>query len=490
MKSTLLIFAAITALSSVGLAQKIENPNEKLMREQEGTQSLLQAQTTTGLGQPALVVSYGGFRAYQVNVTPGQQDTIGDAANEPSIAVNPRNPLAMEIGWRQFDNAISGFRQAGCAWSSDGGRTWHSMPPLSDSNEPQFRSDPVLTCDANGHFYYDSYFCQQNRCQIWNTENDPNWLGPINAWGGDKSWLACDTNPKSPGFGNLYQCWSDFESSSGHCTFSRSVPNAVGIHSGWDMPVPPSGFPSFGMVAVGPSGEVYDAGISPDWRSCVITRSDNAKDKFAMQVNFGPGHNFDLGGMLVAPEVNSAGLAGMTYCQVAGPASPFHGTVYCLASVGLWDQSGKPDATNVHTMFVKSLDGGRTFTEPVRVDAPSPSGPNNTAWFGTLSIAPNGRLDVVYNSTGYSDSYGPNTCVTLYTYSLDSGDHWSKPVRLTPAWDPSRGYPGGQSKIGDYYTTSSANDHVDLAFSATFSGGQDVYYMRIPAPANSAPKSN
>jgi hypothetical protein len=40
------------------------------------------------------------------------QNILGDADNEPSIAVSPTNPLNMVIGWRQFDNVTSNFRTA------------------------------------------------------------------------------------------------------------------------------------------------------------------------------------------------------------------------------------------------------------------------------------------------------------------------------------------------------------------------------------------
>jgi len=51
----------------------------------------------------------------QVNVNASGQNIVGDAANEPNIAVDPLNPDRIVIGWRQFDNVNSSFRQAGWA---------------------------------------------------------------------------------------------------------------------------------------------------------------------------------------------------------------------------------------------------------------------------------------------------------------------------------------------------------------------------------------
>jgi len=91
------------------------------------------------------------FVSVQVNVDEFGQNIPGDAANEPSIAVDPTDPNKIVIGWRQFDNVASNFRQAGWAYSHDAGQTW-TFPGVLDPG--QFRSDPVLDADAEGNFYY------------------------------------------------------------------------------------------------------------------------------------------------------------------------------------------------------------------------------------------------------------------------------------------------------------------------------------------------
>src|SRR5262245_42361808 len=64
---------------------------------------------------PAGHVQVAGFASVQVNVNAQHQNVLNDAGNEPSIEVDPTAPLRMAIGWRQFDNIASNFRQAG--WS-------------------------------------------------------------------------------------------------------------------------------------------------------------------------------------------------------------------------------------------------------------------------------------------------------------------------------------------------------------------------------------
>src|SRR6185369_17398916 len=47
-------------------------------------------------------VTFGRFTHVQVNVSGDGMDIGGDAANEPSIAVDPANHDHIVIGWRQF----------------------------------------------------------------------------------------------------------------------------------------------------------------------------------------------------------------------------------------------------------------------------------------------------------------------------------------------------------------------------------------------------
>ena len=93
------------------------------------------------------------FFTTQVNVNEDGNNILNDAANEPSIAIDPVNPNRMVIGWRQFDNVLSDFRQAGYGYTEDGGQTW-TFPGVIEPGV--FRSDPVLDCDSEGKFYYNS----------------------------------------------------------------------------------------------------------------------------------------------------------------------------------------------------------------------------------------------------------------------------------------------------------------------------------------------
>ena len=102
----------------------------------------------------------GPYESIQVNVDEFGNNILGDAANEPSIAIDPTDPSRIVIGWRQFDSVESDFRQAGYAYSHDAGQTWTFPGSLTPG---VFGSDPVLDVDSNGVFYYVSINFEEMR---------------------------------------------------------------------------------------------------------------------------------------------------------------------------------------------------------------------------------------------------------------------------------------------------------------------------------------
>src|SRR5438105_10312143 len=73
---------------------------------------------------PRMISQFGPFTSFQVNVDANGNNIVGDAANEPSITVNPTDLSKMAIGWRQFNSVQSNFRQGGWGCTTDSGTTW------------------------------------------------------------------------------------------------------------------------------------------------------------------------------------------------------------------------------------------------------------------------------------------------------------------------------------------------------------------------------
>jgi len=138
---------------------------------------------------PAYRVFRQNFFTVQVNVDGNGDNITGDAANEPSMAVDGTDPRKMVIGWRQFDTISSNFRQAGHGYTRDGGLTW-TFPGVIEPGV--FRSDPVLDSDAEGNFYYNSLTSSgyDMWCHVFkSTDGGATWDGGTYAHGGDKQWM-------------------------------------------------------------------------------------------------------------------------------------------------------------------------------------------------------------------------------------------------------------------------------------------------------------
>ena len=411
---------------------------------------------------PARRWTVNGRVSVQVNVAANGDNIVGDAANEPSIAVDPTDPSKIAIGWRQFDTVASNFRQAGRGFSTDGGGTW-TFPGVLDPGV--FRSDPVLDFNAGGAFFYDSLTGNFDCWVFTSSDGGATWGPDVFAYGSDKQWLTVDRTG-GPGDGHLYQNWTPFTAE----TFNRSVDGGASF----EAPVAVPEEPYWGVSTVAPDGAVFFAGLASFSTGIAVARSSNAQHA-AVTPGFDQSVVVDLGGLPVGfgdPSPNPGGLLGQVWIAADHSDGPTRGYLYLLASV---DPSG-PDPLDVH--FSRSTDGGATWSAPVRVND-DPAGSNAWQWFGTMAVAPDGRIDVIWNDTR-NDPGGFDSELT-YAYSTDTGVTWSVNETVSPPFDPHLGWPQ-QNKLGDYYDMVSNSTGVHIAYAATFNGEQDVYFLRLDPP--------
>ena len=409
------------------------------------------------LYSPRTIISLPTGTSYQVNVT-GGHNIAGDAANEASMCIDPNNHNTIAIAWRQFDTTNSNFRQAGYGFSTNGGIDWTFGGTLQTN---VFRSDPVLGSDAEGRFYYLSLNDPNTfTCDMWRSTNGgANWrlIGP--ATGGDKEWFTIDTT-SSPGHGTIYQDW-DTTSPTGTRDFTLSRDGGVT----WSNPVAIPQIPYFGTLDIGPNGELYLLGFNGSrfW----VNRSTNATNRAAALV-FDLTVAVNLGGSQVfSSGPNPVGLLGQASIGVDRSTNSTRGNVYALCSV-----AGGGNLCDV--MFARSTNRGVTWSSPVRINDP---GSSSYHWFGTLAVAPNGRIDVVW----YDTRSNPNNNFSelYYSSSLDGGLTWSANQRVSLAFNTTLGWPQ-QQKIGDYLGLIALNDATCVAYSATFNGEEDIYFLRMP----------
>jgi hypothetical protein len=425
-----------------------------------------------------MVSQFGSFTSFQVNVDASGNNILGDAANECTISVDPTNGSKMTIAWRQFNSVTSNFRQAGWGYTSDGGMHW-TFPGVLENNI--FRSDPVTNSNEFGQFFYlslqsdinTSFFCDDlwrstNGGQTW-VEQSPD----RGAGGGDKQWFTIDKT-NGPGHGFQYQSDDGINCSGGGVQFQRSTNGGVT----WQNPITIPHAPVYGTLDVDTNGNLF---IGGEGSTFFCVRSSNAQIG-SQTPTFDRSTSVNMGGFIGSGGINPAGLDGMVFLAVDRSGTATNNNIYMLASVV---PSGR---STTDVMFVRSTDGGVTFSTPRKIND-DPVNPSKWHWFGTLSVAPNGRIDSVWYDTRNAAN---NTDSQLfYSWSTDGGVTWAPNVAVSNAFNPFEGYPN-QSKIGDYITIVSDNTGANVAYSATFilntSRGQheeDVYYVRV-APSTSS----
>ena len=414
---------------------------------------------------PAPRLKSTGFFTAQVNVDASGNNIVGDAANEPSIAIDPTNPNKMVIGWRQFDNVNSNFRQAGYGYTTNGGQSWTFPGKI---NPGIFRSDPVLDFDTAGNFYYNSLTANGSlyTTKVYkSTDGGATWDAGVNAKGGDKQWMAIDRSG-GVGTGNIYSSWTSYYSSCQPGFFTRSVNGGTSFQNCTEIP----DNPYWGSMTVGPDGELYVVGASNN-SGVVVAKSTTAQNPSGT-VSWDFTTQVDLDGYITGQDpINPLGILGQADIAVDPSDGPGHGNVYVLASVA---RSSNSDPADV--MFAKSTDGGLTWGNPIRIN--TDLGTSRYQWFGTMSVAPNGRIDVIWLDTRLAPSNNLYKSALYYSYSDDQGVTWSINKKLSELFDPHLGWPQ-QEKMGDYYDMVSDDEGTHLAWANTLNGEQDVYYTHI-----------
>src|SRR5262249_15915269 len=324
--------------------------------------------------------------------------------------------------------------------------------------------------DEIGTFFYLSLmedFCDD----VWNSTNGgQSWTQGGPGHGGDKEWFTIDVT-NGPGHGFQYQFWSGFfPCDTGE--FSRSTAGCLT----WMSPINVPNDTDTGALDVDTNGNLFIGGSDFSGQSRCL-RSSNAQIG-SQTPTFEQNTVVNLGGFLIQGGVNGIGLCGQTFIAVDRSGGPTNNNIYMVASV---EPNGASSGTDV--MFARSTDGGLSFSAPLRIND-DPINHNKWHIFGTPSVAPNGRIDIVWLDSRNAPN---NINIQLfYPYSTDGGVTWAANIPVSDSFDPQAGYPNND-KIGDYITIVSDTTGGNVAYAATFNvnpnavGGheQDVYYVRV-----------
>lgn len=290
------------------------------------------------------------------------------AANEVTIAINPVSPNYLSAGAN-----ISYFYS-----SSDSGKTWSKSNLASPFG---VWGDPCIIYDALGNLYYAHLSNPPSSMGYWidrivvqkSTDNGRTW----NSGAGvgyspprkmqDKEWLTADFS-NSVFRNNLYLSWTEFDhygstdpADSTRILFSRSTDHG----ESWSQPVRisdrggnciDSDETVEGCVpAVGPEGQIYLSWAGP--LGLMFDKSTDGGRTFGgdIFVSSIPG-----GWDYAIPGISRANGMPITCCDISN--SPYRGNIYISWS----DQRNGEDNTDI--FFVKSTDGGGSWSSPIKVN--------------------------------------------------------------------------------------------------------------------------
>lgn len=291
------------------------------------------------------------------------------SSNQPeevSIAINPVNPNFLAAG----ANINHFFR------SSDGGYNW-TTSFLSSSFGVW--GDPVVVYDELGYLYYghlsnppfpgywiDRIVIQRstNNGLTWNDGAGIGFLSPKNQ---DKEWIAVDMH-SNQFKGNVYVCWTEFDdygssnpNDSSRIKFSYSTDkgitwsNAKTISDQSGDCIDSDNTVEGAVPCVGPNGEIYVSWAGP--LGLMFDKSTDGGLTWGTDIfvsDIPGGWDFDVPGIY-----RCNGLP-ITACDTS--QSPYRGNIYINWS----DQRNGVNNTDI--FFVKSTDGGNTWSNPLKVN--------------------------------------------------------------------------------------------------------------------------
>lgn len=362
--------------------------------------------------------------------------------NEPSIAINQKNPSQIVAG-SNIDNFY---------FSSDTGKTWTKGKLKSDFG---VWGDPVILTDTNGHFY----FFHLSNADAWidrivaqksfdggKTWPQDTYMGHLAGNNQDKHWAV--TDPRN----NIIYCtWTHFDKygsnnpkDSSHILFSRSLdagktwsPAKRIDQNGGDC-IDDDNTTEGAVPAVGPNGEIYVSWAGP--LGLVFDRSldegETWLNKDIIVSDFPGGWNYEIPGIY-----RCNGLP-VTVCDLS--QGQYRGTIY----INWTDQRNGENDTDV--WIVKSTDNGNTWSDPVRVNNDLPGKQQFFTWMA-IDQATGYLYFVFYDRRNHTD----NKTDVFMAISRDGGETFENfKISESPF------YPNKNAFFGDYTNISVHNNIV------------------------------
>lgn len=453
-------------------------------------------------------------RATNVAVTP--RNVL--AWQEPSLAVDPRNSQRLAIAYEEggpFESPLCGL-----ALSDDGGLTWRSSILVAKRGlEAHFHlpagfslcSYAQVLYGPDGTLYYGYLgfppaFPTQYPFLIVSRDGGRTFTRPQNV---DRTFPiracpagtpGCDAAPDpyvgmavDPVSGRLYVTFTrDLNKpnppSNAALTgiYTVSSPDH-GRHFSRAVRVTPRGIVGRdgAWTAVDPHGNVYVSLLADSrWRHGCGNNTYTCPGRVMVAVSRDHARHFSLGTLDRSYDI---GCPGATACDLLHTEGYASFVAIGAAARGVFVAWWGGDPQKPSRVFLsRSLNGGRQWSRP-RVVGALPGHPHDNQYKPALSVAPDGRIDIVYYDTSSPTNPAPQN--TYWIFSRDNGTGFSRPRKLsTRTSNTGIGHISfGSVSFGQFLGVASTNARMFAAWTDTrrgntANGKQDVFFAAVRIP--------
>jgi hypothetical protein len=420
------------------------------------------AAQTVGPAQFPVLVHDVKTGAYTLGNTTGDNSDMQnlvqpDTQAEPSVAVNPQNPLNVVATYQEGRRANGGDATNGYATSFDGGATWQSgeVPKLTTQITPkgtfERASDAVAAFGPDNTVYINSLVFDQDTSNglrsgmAVNVSKDggKTWSDPVifqdDQLGGtnDKNWIVVDQSD-APGHhkGRVYVIWDRVAP-----VVYQYCDHDCDQKANW-LPtfdtLSPVVFPGQGIGAYPVIMDNGGLGIVLSTLSAGVETSPDEPDEGADNQVFisAPAAGttpYPAPLQFLPPIQISENRSNGTVAQraaeglPAAAADPSRGTLYAV-----WDDGRFRTDTVNDAVISRSTDNGQTWSSPSRVN-PGPKDDKVNHYNVTVAVGEDGKLYVDYrvrDQSGTPPLFAPPRIDTYHQQSTDAGRTWTAPLLI------------------------------------------------------------
>jgi hypothetical protein len=380
--------------------------------------------------------------------------------SETSVDVHPTNNNIIFCSANSTNWPVTTLYGTGVYWSTNGSTTWtgYDNPPFGSNS-----GDPASVIGADGRFYENYINSSSGQGVAVSTNNGANWstytVAPNPGSLADKNHFMVDKKNSSPFVNRSYCGFTDFGGSNNYEVVLRYSTDYAAT---WSSSINLSGglttaYLSQGInIQTGPNGEVYavwavyiDGTVTTGEDGIGFAKSTNGGVTWSTPIYIYQQTNFGIRGNLSS----KSGIRVSSFPSMAVDRSggPYNGYIYVT-----WPQRGvSPAGSDPDIVYVKSTNGGTTWSSPVRVnDDPLNNGKDQYYPWCTVDQATGQFMIVFYDSRDVA-----NTQANVYmARSLDGGSTFENfkvsDQAHTPA--PISGLASGYA--GDYIGVAAYNN--------------------------------